>query len=82
MSITSISTFSSISSFIKCPIDVNTILGFSFDNCDILDDAINAKSKIGYLPEVPPLYLDMTVDSYLKFVFDLKKIKLPKEEPQ
>ena len=29
--------------------------------------------KIGYLPELPPLYLDMTVKDYLYFVFDLKK---------
>ena len=52
----------------------------SIDNCDIFDDPINAKSKIGYLPEQPPLYLDMTVDAYLKFMFDLKKVKLPKED--
>lgn len=32
---------------------------------DILEDPIKAKSNIGYLPELPPLYLDMTVKSYL-----------------
>ena len=52
----------------------------TIDNCDIFDDPIKAKSKIGYLPELPPLYLDMTVNSYLKFMFDLKKVKLPKEK--
>lgn len=46
---------------------------------DILDDPIKAKANIGYLPELPPLYLDMTVKSYLNFVFDLKKCKLPRK---
>ena len=45
---------------------------------DILEDPIKAKSFIGYLPEIPPLYLDMTVKAYLNFVFDLKKCKLPR----
>ena len=46
---------------------------------DILDDPIAAKKEIGYLPELPPLYLDMTVREYLSFVYDLKKCKLPKQ---
>lgn len=45
---------------------------------DILEDPIKAKSYIGYLPELPPLYLDMTVKSYLNYIFDLKKCKLPR----
>lgn len=45
---------------------------------DILEDPIKAKSQIGYLPEIPPLYLDMTVKAYLNFVFDLKRCKLPR----
>lgn len=45
---------------------------------DILEDPIKAKSYIGYLPELPPLYLDMTVKAYLNFVYDLKKCKLPR----
>lgn len=45
---------------------------------DILDDPITAKKDIGYLPEQPPLYLDMTVKDYLNFVYDLKKCKLPR----
>lgn len=48
------------------------------DGCEILEDPIGAKSKIGYLPEQPPLYLDMTVKAYLSFMFDLKKVSLPK----
>ncbi len=48
------------------------------DGVDILEDPIKAKQKIGYLPELPPLYMDMTVKEYLYFVYDLKKCKLPK----
>ena len=46
---------------------------------DILDDPTAAKKEIGYLPELPPLYLDMTVKEYLSFVYDLKKCKIPKQ---
>lgn len=45
---------------------------------DILENPIEAKKNIGYLPEHPPLYLDMTVDEYLKFVYNIKKSKLPR----
>ena len=47
---------------------------------DILKDADKAKKLIGYLPENPPLYMDMTVFEYLKFVFELKNVKLNKNE--
>ena len=46
---------------------------------DILEDPIKAKENIGYLPELPPLYQDMTVKGYLNFVYDLKKCKLPRK---
>ncbi|MCC8136141.1 MAG: ABC transporter ATP-binding protein [Ruminococcus sp.] len=46
---------------------------------DILEDPKKAKSFIGYLPEIPPLYVDMTVDGYLNFMYDLKKCKLPRK---
>lgn len=52
----------------------------SIDGADILEEPLKAKKNIGYLPEVPPLYPDMTVDEYLSFVFDLKKVKLPKKQ--
>ena len=45
---------------------------------DILKDADKAKKLIRYLPENPPLYMDMTVLEYLKFVYELKKVKLNK----
>lgn len=49
------------------------------DDVDILEDPKKAKANIGYLPEIPPLYVDMTVDAYLNFVYDLKKCKLPRK---
>lgn len=48
------------------------------DGNDILKDPIKAKASIGYLPELPPLYVDMTVKEYLNFIYDLKKCKLPR----
>ncbi|MCH5208031.1 MAG: ATP-binding cassette domain-containing protein [Oscillospiraceae bacterium] len=48
------------------------------NGADILESPSEAKKNIGYLPEVPPLYPDMTVDEYLNFVYDLKKCKLPR----
>ena len=45
---------------------------------DILEDPIAAKKEIGYLPEFPPLYLDMTVREYLYFVYELRDCRLPR----
>ncbi|MBR6514669.1 MAG: ATP-binding cassette domain-containing protein [Clostridia bacterium] len=42
------------------------------DGHDILDDTMAAKRSIGYLPEIPPVYPDMTVKEYLNFVYELK----------
>lgn len=52
----------------------------SIDGKDILEFPKEAKKKIGYLPENPPLYMDMTVGEYLEFVFELKRVELPKKE--
>ena len=41
---------------------------------DILEEPELAKKDIGYLPEQPPLYFDMTVKEYLDFICDLKKV--------
>ncbi len=46
---------------------------------DVLADPLGAKRQIGYLPEQPPLYLDMTVNEYLNFNYELKGCKLPRE---
>lgn len=48
------------------------------DGHNILEEPEKAKKCIGYLPELPPLYQDMTVMEYLKFVAELKSI--PKAE--
>ena len=45
---------------------------------DVLDHPLEIKKHVGYLPEQPPLYLDMTVQEYLSFMYDLKKVKLNK----
>ena len=49
------------------------------DGVDIAEDPLAAKRKIGYLPEQPPVYPEMTVEEYLNFVYDLKGVKLPRE---
>lgn len=41
---------------------------------DILKEPEEAKKQIGYLPELPPLYMDMTVREYMEFAAELKKI--------
>ena len=45
---------------------------------NIFEEPIEAKKCIGYLPELPPLYMEMTVLEYLRFAADLKKI--PRKE--
>jgi ABC-2 type transport system ATP-binding protein len=45
-----------------------------------LDDPNGVKKLIGYMPELPPLYPDMTVKEYLNFMYDLKKVTLPREK--
>ena len=50
------------------------------DGSEILKEPKKTKQKIGYLPEIPPVYPDMTVRKYLEFMFDLKRVKLPKAE--
>ncbi len=46
---------------------------------DILKQPEQARKCIGYLPEMPPLYMDMTVWEYLRFAADLKKIPRDKK---
>lgn len=48
------------------------------DGFDVLKEPEEAKKHIGYLPELPPLYMDMTVQEYMNFVAELKKV--PKKE--
>jgi len=48
------------------------------DGFDIMENPEQAKRRIGYLPEIPPLYLDMSVMEYLGFIYDIKKVSFPK----
>ena len=67
---------------------MNIITGFSsategtvtVNGAEIFENPIGVKRQIGYLPEHPPLYLDMTVHEYLSFMYELKKIKLPRQK--
>ncbi len=44
-----------------------------------LEDPNGVKAMIGYLPEFPPLYMDMTVKEYLNFIYQLKKVNINKQ---
>ncbi len=69
---------------------MNIITGFlsatsgkvTIDGHDILEEPSLAKKLIGYLPEQPPLYLDMTVLEYLRFISDLKQVPRSIREKQ
>ncbi len=50
------------------------------DGIDILENPIQAKRNIGFLPEIPPLYPEMTVREFLNFVYELKDCKFPREQ--
>lgn len=45
------------------------------DGFDVVENPMECKKRIGYLPEQPPLYMDMTVMEYLNFVYDIKGVK-------
>ena len=62
-------TMNIITGYLSATAGTVTINGY-----DILEKPAEAKKSIGYLPEHPPLYLDMTVLEYLKFICELKKI--------
>ena len=51
----------------------------TIDGYDINENPEEAKKRIGYLPEIPPLYIDMKVREYLNFIYDLKKVRFPKK---
>ena len=52
------------------------------DGNDIFEEAYKAKKNVGYLPEQPPLYMDMTVEEYLRFVTEAKKVKKDKRSEE
>lgn len=69
---------------------MNTITGYlgatggeiRINGFDVLAEPEKAKQCIGYLPEIPPLYVDMTVREYMDFAADLKKLDRSKREEQ
>ena len=52
------------------------------DGHDVLQEPEEAKRRIGYLPELPPLYMEMTVLEYLEFAAELKKIPEKERDSQ
>jgi len=62
-------TMNILTGFLSATSGTVTVNGY-----DILDNPQQAKTCIGYLPENPPLYLDMTVIEYLRFVSELKGV--------
>ena len=52
----------------------------TIDGVDVLENPLAAKKMVGYLPEQPPLYLDMTVREYLNFAYDLKGCTFNREK--
>ncbi len=63
-------TMNILTGYIGATAGIVTINGF-----DIMADPMMAKRSIGYLPEQPPLYLDMKVNEYLDFVYRLKGVQ-------
>lgn len=52
------------------------------DNLDVFEDSLKIRKKVGYLPETTPLYQDMTVNEYLKFIAEIKQVAKEKREEQ
>ena len=61
-------TMNIITGYISATEGTVTVNGYN-----ILDNPEEVKKRIGYLPEFPPLYIDMTVKEFLNFVFEIKK---------
>ena len=60
---------------------LSTTSGAAYINgINILEEPIKAKRLIGFLPEQPPIYPDMTVIEYLKFVYQLKKCEIERDK--
>ena len=68
-------TMNIITGYLSASEGVVTVGGYN-----TLDNPNEVKKLIGYLPELPPLYMDMTVKEYLSFMYDLKKTTLPKDK--
>ncbi len=66
-------TMNMITGYLSATAGSVSVAGFN-----VLEYPNEVKRRIGYLPEIPPLYTDMTVEEYLNFCYDLKKAKLPR----
>lgn len=62
-------TMKIISAFMPATSGTATVAGF-----DVFDDPMEVKKRVGYLPETPPLYVEMRVREYLDYVADLKHL--------
>jgi len=54
----------------------------TIDGHDVQQEPEEAKKRVGYLPELPPLYMDMTVEEYLRFAAELKKVPRAERKEQ
>lgn len=65
-----------LTSFLPATSGSATVAGY-----DVFEDSMEVRRRLGYLPETPPLYHEMTVESYLNFVGEIKEVprKLRKE---
>lgn len=70
-------TMNIITGFIPSTSGTVKVCGF-----DIMEQPKEVKKRIGYLPELPPLYMDMTVSEYLTFVSELKSLDKKKAKSQ
>lgn len=68
-------TMNIITGYLSATSGTVTVEGF-----DVLAEPVKAKARIGYLPEIPPLYQDLTVWESLEFAYDLKKARLNRKE--
>ena len=62
-------TMRMLTSFLPATSGTASVAGF-----DVFNDSLEVRRRIGYLPEIPPLYPDMTVESYLDFVSRIKNV--------
>ena len=58
-------------------LDLRTV---KIDGIDVLENPLATKKMVGYLPEQPPLYLDLTVEDYLGFTYELKGCSYNREK--
>ncbi len=64
-----------LSCFIPATSGTAKVAGF-----DVFEDSIEVRRRLGYLPETPPLYTDMTVGSYLDFVGEIRELDYKKRK--